>query len=127
MTDLDAALPLPRAARRGAVAAPRRAARRPSATRVVSGSLAVFLACFAFLGWQLRSGQDPSLGAPVAAATQPVLVKRIHRKVVVTEVLPAEADDAAVAASSGTSGSSSTQVVQSAPAAPAPAPTTRSS
>lgn len=107
--------------------AARSAARRrrgPSPVHVVAGTLAVFLACLAFLAWQVRTGHDPSLGTPAAAAPARVLVKRVERKVVVTDVLPVEEDDAPTG---GTASGGSVQVVQSSPAPAAPAPTTRSS
>lgn len=116
--------PAPRAASGRRTAARTAAPRRPSATSVAMATLAVFLACFTFLAWQLHAGRDPSLGQPSAPVTQRVLVKRIERKVVVTKVLPAEADDSAAGAGSG---GSSVQVVQSSSAPSAPAPTTRSS
>jgi hypothetical protein len=128
MTDpAAAALPRPGATRTAPRqrAAARSTPRRPSATGVLTGTLAVFLACFTFLAWQLHAGNDPSLGRPVAQAAPRVLVKRVERKVVVTT--EADDDGAAAAAGSGTGGSS-VQVVQSSPApAAAPAPTTRSS
>ena len=86
MTDpAAAALPRPGATRTAAApaAAARSTPRRPSATGVLTGTLAVFLACFTFLAWQLHAGTTPP-SAAVAQAAQRVLVKRVERKVVVT-------------------------------------------
>jgi hypothetical protein len=58
---------------------------------VVTGSLALFLGLFAFLAFELRAGHDPALSnasAPTAHVKR-VVVKRIHKRTVVTRLLPA--------------------------------------
>ena len=77
--------------------------RRPRARTVASMTLALFLAVFALLAFQLRSGRDPALGRPQARAAAPAPPPRrvLIRKVIVTRVvvhLPARDDDRPVAA-----------------------------
>lgn len=103
----------------------RRRRSRPHA--VVAGSLALFLALFALLAWQMRSGADPALGdgrlAAQATGSRQVVVHRVVRRVVVihapaSEEEEEEDDGAVVPAAPSTSGSAT-------PApAPAPAPLT---
>ena len=101
----------------------RRSLPRPYAVAVAS--VAVFLAVFSLLVFQLRSGRDPALGQGTTPAKAPVPPpKRILvRKTIVTRVivhLPAVEDDdppAAVAAAP-----TPPTVTYSAPAAAAPAP-----
>ncbi|MEI7625728.1 MAG: hypothetical protein WCK06_06195 [Actinomycetota bacterium] len=103
----------------------RSATRKPSATNALTGSLAIFLACFAFLAWQVSAGQDPALGSPVVQAQRTVIVKQIHRNVIVTDVLAA---DAASVPSTSSAPDVSTQVVQQAqPVAAQPVLTTQAS
>ena len=77
--------------------------RRPPARAVASMSLALFLAVFALLAFQLRSGQDPALGRPQARAAVPPPPKKrvLVRKLIITRVvvhLPAREDDRPVVA-----------------------------
>jgi hypothetical protein len=93
---------------------------RPRARTVAAATIAVFLAVFALLVFQLRSGRDPALGQGTTLAKAPPPPKRILvRKTIVTRVivhLPAEEEDVApVAAAAAPAVSYS---------APAPAPLT---
>jgi len=99
----------------------RRPAKLP-AWPVAAGTAGTFLAALAFLAGQVRDGRDAALGpAEPVAATQPqeVVVRRIIRRVVITEPAPRVAapatGGAAPAASAPAPGAP-------APAAPAPAP-----
>ena len=70
----------------------------PPARAVAAATVAVFLAVFALLVFQLRSGRDPALGQGTTLAKAPVPPpKRILvRKTIVTRVivhLPAEEED----------------------------------
>jgi hypothetical protein len=102
-------------AERAAVRRPARS-QRPAAV-VYGGSAVAFVAVLAALSWQVAAGADPAIGegeqAAPAAPAKRVLVRRIVRRVVVTDEAPAT-----VAAPSATPSPSA--------AAPA-APTTRSS
>ena len=107
----------------------RRPAKLP-AWPVAAGTAGTFLAALAFLAGQVRDGRDAALGPaePVAARQQPreVVVRRIIRKVVITQPAPR----AAAPASGGSVPAASEPAPAPAPAAPAPAPaplTTRSS
>jgi len=97
----------------------------PPARVVVAATVAVFLAVFALLAFQLRSGRDPALGQGTTLAKAPVPPpKRILvRKTIVTRVivhLPAEEeDDAPVGVAAAPAAPA---VTYSAPAATAPAP-----
>jgi hypothetical protein len=104
----------------------------PRARVVVAATLAAFLAVFALLVWQVRSGRDPALGQGTTLVTGlvPPPKRILVRKTIVTRVivhLPAEVvDDPPVPTAPAPA------VTYSAPAAPAPsaapAPlTTRSS
>jgi len=99
----------------------RRPAKLP-AWPVAAGTAGTFLAVLAFLAGQVREGRDPALGPaePVAVrAPRDVVVRRIIRRVVITDPATAPAAPVPVAASRAP-----------APAAPAPRPgplTTRSS
>ncbi len=111
-------------------------------------AFATFLALLALLAFQMRSGQDPLLGAGRSAATgtapapRSVLIRRIVRKrIIIERVEPddggetEEGDGATVVPDTTvapvSSGASSSGPAGSAPAvsapAPAPAATTRSS
>jgi len=124
----------------------RRGGRRGNtALAIAAVSGASFLALLGGLSRQLASGHDPALAT--TTATRPaepprrILLRRIHKRVIVTRVIPAApAGGSAVAPSAPVGGSapvvSSAPVVTSAPAptpvpapapAPAPAPVTRSS
>lgn len=111
-------------------ARPRR--RRPGAFAVWSATGALFLAVLVLLTWQMAAGRDPKLGlakANVPAQPAPVIRRIVHRKVVITTILPAREPAVAAAAAPAavrTSAPAAT-VVRSAPAAavpvaPAPAP-----
>ena len=105
----------------------------PRARIVVTATLGLFLAVFALLVFQLRSGRDPALGAPVVRAAAPP--KRVLvRKLIITRVVVHLPNEAAVPPAPATVVSprpSAPAPTYSAPApaaAPAPAPvTTRSS
>ena len=104
--------------------------RRPRARAVAAMSLALFLAVFALLAFQLRSGRDPALGRPQARAAAPAPPPRrvLVRKIIITRVvvhLPAQEDDRPVAAAAPVyvpAPSSPPTVVAPPAAAPAPAP-----
>ena len=111
-----------------------RAAARPSAPRrprflpTILAAVAAFLVLFEFLAFQLRSGNDPALGAsqPVASVhrPRPVLDRKVIRTRVVqlpprSEALASGATAPATTAASATTGAAP---APSAPAVPAPAP-----
>ena len=104
--------------------------RRPRARAVASMTVALFLAVFALLTFQLRSGRDPALGRPQAraAALAPPPTRVLVRKIIVTRVivhLPAQDDDRPVAAAAParvTVPSSPPAVAAPPAAAPPPAP-----
>jgi len=119
----------------------RRPAKLP-AWPVAAGTAGTFLAALAFLAGQVRDGRDAALGPaePVAARQQPreVVVRRIIRRVVITEPAPRAAAPSGGAAPAPAAPSAPAQSAPApaasapapAPAAPAPAPaplTTRSS
>jgi hypothetical protein len=94
----------------------------PRARVVVLATLALFLAAFALLVFQLRSGRDPALGRTAVAATTPPTRHVLVRKVIVTRVvvhLPEEDDAPAPVVSTRT-----VPVAPVVPVAPAPAPLT---
>ena len=103
---------------------------RPRARAVASMTLVLFLAVFALLAFQLRSGRDPALGRPQARAAAPAPPPRrvLVRKIIVTRVvvhLPARDDDRPVAAAAPVRvpvPSSPPAVAAPPAAAPAPAP-----
>jgi hypothetical protein len=113
---------------------PRRTRRRkPGPFPVAATSVAAFTGLFGFLVFQLRNGQDPALGTPAASlapVVKRVLVKRIERHVIVTELLPARQPRAVPAATTVAAPTAAAAPVASAPAAqpvvvqraPAPAP-----
>jgi hypothetical protein len=101
-------------------AARARANRRPGPGMVFSGAIALFAVTFGFLTYQLRSGNDPSLGAQaLASQPRPVLIRRVVKHRIITRVVP-------TAGASGTTVSTSAAPVTSsaAPVAAAPAPVT---
>ena len=84
---------------------------RPGPLPTIAAAVALFFVAFEFLAFELRSGNDPSLGA--ATASGPQIVRKVLRTKVVTDV------------SSGASGGGGT-TVSSAPvvtSVPAPAST----
>jgi hypothetical protein len=104
---------------------PRR--RRPRPYAVMGSAFALFLMLLTLLAWQLRSGQDPAIGAGPAIAqapqSAPVVVRKVVKRVVVVRSV-GEGDDGAPA---GGSTQSTAAAAQPAPAS-APAPLqTRSS
>jgi hypothetical protein len=108
----------------------RRPAKLP-AWPVAAGTAGTFLAALAFLAGQVRDGRDAALGpAEPVAAKQPqeVVVRRIIRRVVITEPAPRAAAPAAggTAPASGGAAPAPSAPAPSAPApaasAPAPAP-----
>jgi hypothetical protein len=113
----------------------RRRSSTPFAVTAVSGG--IFLAVFAGLADRARRGADPAIGAPKPAAQEPpkrVLVRRIVRRVIVTDAAGAGTPAAAAPSGSSAPAASSSPVTTSAPApapvaapAPAPAPVTSSS
>lgn len=113
--------PGPSAPRRQGGAARRR---RPGPGAVIWGSVASFAVLFGFLVHQLRSGQDPALGAPEAQSAQPqkVLVRRVIKRRVITTVVPSPS----AGGGSTVSSSGAPVVSSSAPVASAPAPVTTS-
>ena len=119
----------------------RRPAKLP-AWPVAAGAAGTFLAALAFLAGQVRDGRDAALGPaePVAARQQPreIVVRRIIRRVVITDPAPRAAAPsggaapapAAPSAPAPRAGGPPSAAPAPAPAAPAPAPaplTTRSS
>jgi hypothetical protein len=98
----------------------RRPAKLP-AWPVAAGAAGTFLAALAFLAGQVREGRDAALGPaePVAARQQPreVVVRRIIRRVVITDPAPR-----AAAAGAGASADAAPAPATGAPAPSAPAP-----
>lgn len=82
MTELPPGTPARSASRGGP--APR--GRRPGPAAVIWGSIALFAVLFAFLTFQLSSGKGLSLGG--AAASRPVLVRKVVKRRVVTTIVP---------------------------------------
>lgn len=127
----------------------RRSAQVLAGARTASMSWVAALCAFAFLlaglGWQMASGNDPSLGAAkpagAVASAQPVrrvIVRRVVRRVIVTRVLPPRRPPVAAAAPAAAAPAAPApvaayvapqRVVAQAPPAPRPAPqaVTRSS
>jgi hypothetical protein len=120
---------------------PRERRRKPSAVPIAAFSVAMFMALFGFMSYELATGHDPALGkktAVVAQAPRRVVLKRIEHRIVITRIVPppAQTDAGSAAATSVPSSAAPTAtapvapvttsapvVVQSAPApAPAPAP-----
>lgn len=100
---------------------------RPRPIATIVAAVATFAAVLALLAWQVRSGRDPALGAgkavQVAAAPRRVLVRKIVRRIIVTQVV--QTDDGPQLVTASVPVRSSGSVVQSAPSvsysAPAPA------
>lgn len=90
-------------------------------------SLAIFLTAFAWMAWRVRVGADPVL-SKVAAKQAPAPAKHIKRvvvvrKVIVTELPPAQSTAAPAAyAAPATGGQQSYSPPASAAPAPSPAP-----
>jgi hypothetical protein len=87
---------------------------------VIWGSVALFAVAFGFLTSQLANGNDPTLSKHAAAQASPrrVLVRRVVKRRIVTQVVPAPGPTSV----SGPVSTSAAPVV----AAPAPAPVTTS-
>ena len=102
----------------GAKSPPRKG--RPGPGVVISGAIALFAVTFGFLTYQLRSGNDPALGAQaLAGQPRPVLIRRVIQHRIVTRVVPAPG-----ASSTTVSTSAAPVTTNTAAAAPAPAPVT---
>jgi len=103
----------------------RRPAKLP-AWPVAAGTAGTFLAALAFLAGQVRDGRDAALGPaePVAARQQPreIVVRRIIRRVVITEPAPRAAAPATGGAAPAASAPAQSAPAPSAPAQSAPAP-----
>ncbi len=94
--------------------------RRPGPGMVISGAFALFAVTFGFLTYQLRSGNDPSIGAQaLAGKPRPELVRKVIKHRIITRVVP-------TAGASGTSVSTNAAPVTASVAAgsSAPAPVT---
>ena len=62
--------------------------RRPGPGAVIWGSIALFAVLFALLTYQLSSGADPSLSGFANAAPQPIQVRKVIKRRVVTTIVP---------------------------------------
>jgi hypothetical protein len=87
--------------------------RKPSAGWVLGPALGAFFAVLALLAFQVRAGNDPALGAPVAQVQKPrqIVVRRVITRVVIHHPAAATALPR-----------SSPAAVQTSALAPAPAP-----
>ena len=105
--------------------------KKPGPFPVIAGSLGLFFATTAWLGFQMRAGADPAIGKGepvVLAAASPAPRQVIKRRVVITRIVEhrprrapsTPAAPAAPAASAPAPASASAPAP--APAAPAPAP-----
>lgn len=100
---------------------------RPGLLPTLLAAVACFLVIFEFLAFQLRSGNDPALGAspatPAAAAVRPTVIDRklIKRRIVHLPARPQTASAGSTAAPAVVSSPPAT-TAPAAPAAPAPAP-----
>lgn len=121
--------PAPQAPRPPRARAPARGL-RPGPGAVIWGSVASFAVLFGFLTNQLRSGNDPALGASVAKPAgkpQKALVRKvIKRRIVATPVPKAAGGSTGSGLSSGPSATppSAPVVTATAPVPVAPAPVT---
>jgi hypothetical protein len=100
----------------------------PRARVVVLASAALFAVLVTVLALRMWAGRDPALGAQARAAdgTQPVLVRRIERRVVVTEVRHRAGAGAAAATPAASPPPAPAAAAPAPPPAPAPV-VTRSS
>ena len=98
--------------------------RKPGPEVVVASAVAIFLAVFALLAWQMRTGRDPALGTkPVANVVVPAKRRVLVRKVVVTRRVIVLRHDAAVTVQAPAPRVSTTYAAPPpVPVAPAPAP-----
>jgi hypothetical protein len=76
---------------------------RPRGSLVFWASVLLFAAFFAFLTYRFAAGQDPSLGA-TAAVPQPVQVRKVIKRRVVTTIVPTPGENS-VSAGPATSSS----------------------
>lgn len=79
-----------------------RQARKPSPRLVLWGSVALFAALFALLTYQLGSGADPALSG-ATATTQPVQVRKVIKRRIVTTIVPTPGANSVVAGPSSSS------------------------
>lgn len=119
----------------------RRGRRVSPALATAAVSAAVFFAIFGGLAQQLANGHDPALAtvSPTTDRTQQqarrVLLRKIHRRIIVTHVVPAPQSNTSATPSIGSAPAFSPSPAPAAPPtttvtpapAPAPAPVTRSS
>lgn len=61
---------------------------RPGGARVFWVSILLFAALFALLTYRFAVGQDPSLGGASAAVSQPLKVRKIIKRRVITTIVP---------------------------------------
>jgi len=116
----------------------RRGRRASTAFAVAAVSAAAFLALLGGLSIQLANGHDPAL-ATVTTGSEPaqqprrLLIRRVHRRIIVTHVTPAPRPSESVAPLVGSAPVTSPTPAPAAPPstsvvpAPAPAPVTSSS
>jgi hypothetical protein len=69
----------------------RRPAKRPGAGPVIWVSVMLFAGLFAFLTYRFAAGQDPSLAG--ASAPQPVKVRKVIKRRVITTIVPTPGAD----------------------------------
>jgi len=62
--------------------------RRPGPGAVIWGSIVLFAVLFALLTYRLSVGADPSLSGSASAAAQPVQVRKVIKRRVVTTIVP---------------------------------------
>lgn len=100
--------------------------RKPRLLPTALASVACFLVVFEFLAFQLRSGNDPALGAQPIAAQAPKRPTVLNRKVVQTRVvhLPPrqQVSSSAAPVPTGTASAVAAAPAPAPAAAPAPAP-----
>lgn len=122
-----------------------RARRTSTALAVAAVSAAAFVALLGGLSIQLANGHDPALATTATTGTEPaqqprrLLIRRVHRRIIVTHVTPAPRSSEPVAPLVGSAPVTSPTPAPAAPPstsvaptptpapAPAPAPVTSSS
>lgn len=65
-----------------------RRSRKPGGAQVFWASILLFAVLFALLTYRFAVGQDPSLAGATAAASQPVQVRKVIKRRVVTTIVP---------------------------------------
>jgi len=103
----------------------RRLPRPPSAKPVALSALVLFAAVLVVLALQLHAGRDPALGASATSTARPprpVLVRRIHRRVIVTTVKVVHDRPSLPAGATAATGDGGVTPVVSVPAPGAPVP-----